>query len=100
MATPRTLFEKIWQQHVVAERAGEALIYVDVNFVHEGAFHAFAQLAKEGRKVRRPRQTFATSDHYVPTVGRERGIAGIADAEARGMIALLEKNAADHGILH
>src|SRR6187431_348786 len=100
MATPRTLFEKIWQQHIVAERAGEALIYVDVNFVHEGAFHAFAQLAKEGRKVRRPRQTFATSDHYVPTVGRSRGIAGIADPERREMMELLITNTRENDILH
>ena len=98
MSTPRTLFEKIWEQHVVTRREGEALLYVDRNFVHEGAFHAFAQLAKEGRKVRKPRQTFATADHYVPTVGRERGIAGIADAEMREMLQLYERNARDHGI--
>ena len=79
MSTPRTLFEKIWEQHVITPRDGEALLYIDRNFVHEGAFHAFAQLAKEGRKVRKPRQTFATADHYVPTVGRERGIGRIAD---------------------
>ena len=99
MTSPRTLFDKIWQQHVVVSREGEALVYVDVNFVHEGAFHAFAQLAKEGRKVRRPRQTFATADHYVPTVGRERGIAGIADPERRKMIELFETNNREHGIL-
>ncbi|HYC44168.1 MAG TPA: 3-isopropylmalate dehydratase large subunit [Burkholderiales bacterium] len=100
MSAPRSLFEKIWAQHVVTQRGDEALIYIDRNFVHEGAFHAFAQLAKEGRRVRRPGQNFATADHYVPTVGRERGVAGIADPDIRGMIELLEKNAADHGILH
>jgi 3-isopropylmalate/(R)-2-methylmalate dehydratase large subunit len=100
MSSPRTLFAKIWDQHVVTRRAGEALLYIDRNFVHEGAFHAFAQLAKEGRKVRKPRQTFATADHYVPTVGRERGIRGIADAEIRGMVELLEKNARENDILH
>ena len=100
MTTPRTLFDKIWQQHVIVSREGEALLYVDVNFVHEGAFHAFAQLAKEGRKVRRPRQTFATADHYVPTVGRGRGLAGIDDPERREMIELLEANTREHGILH
>src|SRR5688572_26628684 len=100
MASPRSLFEKIWDQHVIIQREHEALIYVDRNLVHEGAFHAFAQLAKEGRRVRRPDQTFATADHYVPTVGRERGVAGIADPEIRGMVELLAKNAAHHGILH
>jgi 3-isopropylmalate/(R)-2-methylmalate dehydratase large subunit len=100
MTAPRSLFDKIWEQHVVTRREGEALLYIDRNFVHEGAFHAFAQLAKEGRKVRKPRQTFATADHYVPTVGRERGLAGIADAEIRGMVELLEQNARDNEILH
>ena len=98
MSTPRTLFEKIWDQHVIVRREGEALLYIDRNFVHEGAFHAFAQLAKEGRKVRKPRQTFATADHYVPTVGRERGIAGITDPEMRAMLELYERNARDNAI--
>ena len=100
MTTPRTLFDKLWQQHVVTQLEGEALIYVDRNFVHEGAFHAFTQLSKEGRKVRRPRQTFATADHYVPTVGRERGVAGVTDPERREMIDLLEQNTRENGILH
>jgi 3-isopropylmalate/(R)-2-methylmalate dehydratase large subunit len=98
MSTPRTLFEKIWDQHVIARGEGEALLYIDRNFVHEGAFHAFAQLAKEGRKVRKPRQTFATADHYVPTVGRERGIAGITDPEMRAMLELYERNARENAI--
>jgi 3-isopropylmalate/(R)-2-methylmalate dehydratase large subunit len=100
MTTPRTLFDKIWEQHVITRREGEALLYIDRNFVHEGAFHAFGALAKEGRKVRKPRQTFATADHYVPTVGRERGLAGIADPEVRGMVELLEHNARENGLLH
>jgi len=98
MSSPRTLFEKVWEQHVVTRREGEALLYIDRNFVHEGAFHAFAQLAKEGRQVRRPRQTFGTADHYVPTVGRERGMAGIPDPEMRAMLELYERNARDNGI--
>ncbi len=96
------MFDKIWEQHVIVRREGEALLYIDRNFVHEGAFHAFFALAKEGRKVRKPRQTFATADHYVPTVGEERsrGIAGIADPEIRGMVELLEHNARENGLLH
>jgi 3-isopropylmalate/(R)-2-methylmalate dehydratase large subunit len=100
MSQPRSLFDKLWEQHVVAEREGEALLYIDRNLVHEGSFHAFAQLAKEGRRVRRPRQTFATADHYLPTVGRERGIKGIADPEIRGMVELLEHNTRENEVLH
>jgi 3-isopropylmalate/(R)-2-methylmalate dehydratase large subunit len=98
MTAAHTLFDKIWEQHVITAGEGEALLYIDRNFVHEGAFHAFAQLAKEGRKVRRPRQTFATADHYVPTVGRDRGIAGITDPEMREMLDLFERNAVENGI--
>jgi 3-isopropylmalate/(R)-2-methylmalate dehydratase large subunit len=95
------MFEKIWARHVIATRGGdEALLYIDRNLVHEGSFHAFGALEKEGRKVRRPRQTFAVADHYVPTLGRERGLAGVADPEIRGMIELLERNARAHGIAH
>ena len=101
MNVPRTLFEKIWSRHVIATRGeNEALIYIDRNLVHDGSFHAFGALAKEGRRVRRPGQTFAVVDHYVPTVGRDKGLAGITDSEVRGMIELLEKNAATHGIAH
>ena len=100
MTTPRTLLDKIWDQHVVTERDGEALLYIDRNIVHEGSFHAFAALAKEGRKVRRPRQNFATADHYVPTIGRGGGIEAIVDPEIRTMIELLEASARDNALLH
>src|SRR3954462_1639545 len=100
MATPRTMFDKIWEQHVITRGEGEALLYIDRNFVHEGSFHAFAALAKEGRKVRKPRQTFGTADHYVPTVGREKGLEAIADPEIRGMVELLEANARENSVLH
>ena len=94
------MLDKLWQQHVVTQREGEALLYIDRNIVHEGSFHAFAALATEGRKVRRPRQTFATADHYVPTIGREGGLATIRDPEVRTMIELLESNARENGLLH
>ena len=101
MNSPRTMFAKIWERHVIATRGeNEALLYIDRNLVHDGSFHAFGALAKEGRTVRKPRQTFAVVDHYVPTVGRERGVGGIADPEVRGMIELLERNARTHGIAH
>jgi 3-isopropylmalate/(R)-2-methylmalate dehydratase large subunit len=95
------MFDKIWERHVILTRGeNEALLYIDRNIVHEGSFLAFGQLAREGRTVRRPRQTIATADHYVPTAGREHGLAGVTDPEVRSMIELLEKNAAQHGLLH
>ena len=98
MRKPQTLFEKIWSQHVVLDKGNEVLLYIDRNLVHEGAFHAFGALAKEGRKVRRPRQSLATADHYVPTLNRERGLESVVDADAREMIRLFEYNAEQQGI--
>ncbi|MEI8036431.1 MAG: aconitase family protein, partial [Betaproteobacteria bacterium] len=98
MRKPQTLFEKIWSQHVVLDKGNEVLLYIDRNLVHEGAFHAFGALAKEGRKVRRPRQSLATADHYVPTLNRERGLDSVVDADAREMIRLFEYNAEQQGI--
>ena len=95
---PQTLFEKIWQQHVIVDKGSEALLYIDRNLLHDGAFHAFGALAKEGRKVRKPRQSLATADHYVPTSGREKGLANVIDADAREMIRLFDLNGAEHGI--
>jgi len=95
---PLTLFEKIWRQHVVVDKGAEALIYIDRNLLHDGAFHAFGALAKEGRKVRKPRQHLATCDHYVPTSGREKGLANVIDADAREMIRLFDVNGAESGI--
>ena len=98
MPKPQTLFEKIWSQHIVLDKGNEVLLYIDRNLVHEGAFHAFGALAKEGRKVRRPRQSLATADHYVPTLNRERGLDSVVDADAREMIRLFEYNAEQQGI--
>src|SRR3954464_5505516 len=90
---PQTLFEKIWNRHVIVTRGeSEALLHVDRNFVHEGSFHAFGALAAEGRKVRKPRQTFATADHYVPTRNREQGLAAVTDPEMRHMLDLFAQN--------
>ncbi|MGE0118346.1 MAG: 3-isopropylmalate dehydratase large subunit [Dongiaceae bacterium] len=97
----RTLFDKIWRRHAIVSRgADEVLLYIDVNFVAEGSFHAFGALAKEGRRVRRPRQTFGSPDHYVPTINRNSGIGGIADGEARGLVDYLARNAREHGFEH
>ena len=96
---PQTMFEKIWDRHVIVRRGeSEALLHVDRNFVHEGSFHAFAALAADGRKVRRPRQTFATADHYVPTRNRAQGMAAVTDPEMRHMLDLFAQNTKAHGI--
>ncbi len=96
---PQTLFEKIWDRHVIVKRGeNEALLHVDRNFVHEGSFHAFGALAAEGRKVRKPRQTFATADHYVPTRNRELGIGAVTDPEMRNMLELFASNTRANGI--
>lgn len=94
-----TMYDKIWEQHTIRTRGdSEALLYVDCNVVHEGPFYAFDALLQEERAVRCPDRTVAFADHYVPTVGRERGLAGIADAEARTMIEQLDRNASLTGI--
>ena len=80
MNTLQTMFEKIWDRHVIVTRGGnEALLSIDRNFVHEGSFHAFGALARDGRKVRKPRQTIAVADHYAPTRNREQGIAAVTN---------------------
>ena len=95
---PLTLFEKIWNRHVVAEDSGEFLLHVDRALFHEGSSHAFAKLEAQGRSIARPKQVFAFNDHYVPTTGRENGVAGIANVEIRNMVIKLQTNAARHGI--
>jgi 3-isopropylmalate/(R)-2-methylmalate dehydratase large subunit len=94
----KTMFEKIWSRHVIAEEEGEVLLYVDRAYVHEGSSHAFAALDQRNRKVARPQQVFAHADHYVPTTGREKGVEGIAIPEIRNMVKLLAANTAKHGV--
>ena len=98
-AASRTLFDKIWDRHVIVRRGeNEALLRVDRHLVTDGSFHAFAALDSGGRKVRKPEQTFAVADHYVPTRDREAGIAGVKDAEIRKMLELFERNTRAHDI--
>ena len=95
--SPRTLFDKVWDAHVVFEEPGApALLYVDLHLVHEVTSpQAFEGLRLQGRAVRRPSQAVATMDHNVPTTGD--GAAG-ADAVSRAQMAALERNCAEHGI--
>ena len=76
MAPPRTLFDKIWDNHVIAPQGeGTYLIYIDLHLIHEVTTpQAFEGLKLAGRKVRRPDATMAVADHNVPTSDRSRGI--------------------------
>ena len=99
MNQPRNMFDKIWDRHVVAQRDdGEALIYVDRNFVHEGPFYAFDKLRLDKRPIRRPLKQIAISDHYLPTLNRAGGLDGIKDPEIRNMVEQLARNARDFGL--
>jgi 3-isopropylmalate/(R)-2-methylmalate dehydratase large subunit len=93
---PRTLFDKIWDAHVVLSRGEQCLLYIDRHMVHDGSFHAFNMLHSRGLKVRRPSQTFGVPDHYVPTHGRSA--ADAATPEIRRMIETLESNLEANGI--
>jgi len=88
---PRTLFDKIWDAHVVHQQPGEpAILYIDCHLIHEVTSpQAFEGLRVAGRKVRRPDLTFATMDHNVPTTTRS---LPIADPIARTQIDTLESN--------
>ena len=95
---PRTLINKIWSRHEALEVEGEHLLYVDYLLLHEGARHAFDELAASGGQVLRPLQVIACADHYVPTTGRADGIAGVADPAVRGMLERFERNALAYGL--
>jgi 3-isopropylmalate/(R)-2-methylmalate dehydratase large subunit len=99
MASPRTLFDKIWDDHLVDRQPdGTCLLYIDRHLVHEVTSpQAFEGLRLGGRAVRRPDATLAVVDHNVPTLDRA---AGIADPEARLQVETLERNAKTHGITY
>jgi 3-isopropylmalate/(R)-2-methylmalate dehydratase large subunit len=96
-AKPRTIIEKIWDNHVVAQReAAPALLYIDLHLVHEVTSpQAFAGLRERGLKVRRPDLTLGTTDHSIPTYDRS---LPILDKVAGAQIDLFEKNCREFGI--
>jgi 3-isopropylmalate/(R)-2-methylmalate dehydratase large subunit len=95
----RTLFDKIWDSHVVDRQDdGTCLIYIDRHLVHEVTSpQAFEGLRLAGRRVRRPELTTAVVDHNVPTTDRSQGIT---DPEARLQVETLARNAADFGVAY
>ncbi|MGB2258031.1 MAG: 3-isopropylmalate dehydratase large subunit [Candidatus Puniceispirillaceae bacterium] len=97
MSAPKTLFDKIWDAHVVHHQDdGTCLIYIDRHLVHEVTSpQAFEGLRNTARTVRAPNRTLAVADHNIPTTDRS---AGIADEESRIQVEALEKNAAEFGV--
>ncbi len=97
MAKPRTLFDKIWESHLVQRQEdGTCLLYIDRHLVHEVTSpQAFEGLRMTGRKLRRPQATLAVADHNVPTVNRSQGIT---EEESRIQVETLEKNCAEFGV--
>jgi 3-isopropylmalate/(R)-2-methylmalate dehydratase large subunit len=100
---PRTLYEKIWDDHVVDARDdGTCIVYIDRHLVHEVTSpQAFEGLRREGRTVRRPDLTLAVPDHNLPTTPRIDAAGeriAIADPESAQQLAMLESNVAAFGV--
>jgi len=96
MAKPRTLYDKIWDDHVIETSGGTSLIYIDRHLVHEVTSpQAFEGLRLSGRKVRAPEKTLAVVDHNIQTTDRS---GGIADPESRLQVEQLAENAREFGI--
>ena len=97
MSNPRTLFGKVWDEHLVCEAEGRSpLLYIDLHLVHEVTSpQAFDGLRAAGRKVRQPQRTVATVDHNIPTEARG---TPITDLIAAAQIAALQKNCKEFGV--
>jgi len=94
---PKTLYDKIWDAHLVEAKPGEApVLYIDRHLIHEVTSpQAFEGLRNAGRKVRRPELTLAVADHNVPTKDRDKGIT---EPESRMQVETLEKNTREFGV--
>ncbi len=94
---PRTLFEKVWDEHVVVQEPGRpAVLYIDLHLIHEVTSpQAFAGLRERGIGVRRPEKTVATMDHSTPTLPKA---LAVIDDQARAQLRMLEQNCAEFGI--
>jgi 3-isopropylmalate/(R)-2-methylmalate dehydratase large subunit len=96
MAKPRTLYDKIWDDHVIETSGGTSLIYIDRHLVHEVTSpQAFEGLRLTGRKVRAPEKTLAVVDHNIQTTDRS---GGIVDPESRLQVEQMAENAREFGI--
>lgn len=96
IAQPKTLYDKIWEQHLVYQSEGRSLIYIDLHLVHEVTSpQAFEGLRLANRKLRRPEKTIATQDHNIPTTDRS---LPILDQIAKQQIETLRQNCKDFGV--
>src|SRR3954467_8775688 len=102
MTQPKTMFEKVWEQHLVAPQTPDtsAVLFIDLHLIHEVTSpQAFAVLRERGIKVRRPDLTLATMDHSTPTRTEQVfGGAPITIESAAKQISALEKNCAEFGV--
>ena len=96
----RTLYDKLWDAHVVSTRTdGNSLLYIDRVILHEvTSAQAFEGLQNEGRALWRGGTLFAVADHQVPTTNRAQGMAGFSDATARLQVQTLDDNCARYGV--
>jgi len=103
MTRPKTLFEKVWDRHLVVDGAGDGIpsvLYVDLHLIHEVTSpQAFTVLEERGLSVRRPNQTVATMDHSTPTdPGVSLAELRVLDPEGATQLARLQENCARHGV--
>ena len=100
MTAPKTLFDKIWGDHVIGQtNKNQYLLYIDRHLVHEVTSpQAFEGLKLNKRKVRKPELTLGVADHNVPTTLRDQGINSIKDKIAKLQVETLEKNLSDNNI--
>jgi 3-isopropylmalate/(R)-2-methylmalate dehydratase large subunit len=102
MTQPKTLFEKIWDAHIVRPESADtpAVLYIDMHLVHEVTSpQAFTELRERGLRVRRPERTLATMDHSTPTTPRGLdGLIPIVDTQAAAQLDRLTQNCQDFGI--
>ncbi len=98
-AMSRTLYDKIWDEHVIhTEEDGTSILYIDRHLVHEVTSpQAYEGLRQSGRKVWRVSSVVATADHNTPTTGWERGYDGITDPVSREQVTTLDANIAQYG---
>ena len=100
MSDPKTLFDKIWESHVVAENDdGTTLLYIDKHLIHEvTSWTGFERMAEDGRPVRRPDATLGVPDHSIPTRNRAAGVDGIGDPLGRSQVEALIANCEKFGV--
>ena len=95
----KTLFEKIWDEHVVTARDdGDVLLYIDRHLIHDLHFRAFDMLKSKGLQIREPDKLFGTPDHSIPTTAKV--LQDIPEGEMRQTVEVLEKSAEEFGFTH